>query len=269
MASQDFMQRTVLLLLLCTLICFHETVAHAENARSSTTDLKLRSAVQNYSVSANNILEALAKISDDFQLPMGIEWELSSVPFHSVKLAYARTTVHEILEDVVSVEPPYSFSVANGVVHVSKDALFHDKRNFLNITIGDFQLSSEYIGHANNRLRRLVVDLANMETAPNKSGGCAGSFGVGAGDRKATFHLENLTVRDILDRFVTSAGFSIWMATFPELKPGTHNGYFKAISIFSPQLPDADLPAWDLLSPGYDPVRKQFGLGWKRGEWRD
>lgn len=95
-----------------------------------------------------------------------------------------------------------------------------------------------------------MPQLANAElAAKNQGGGCAGSFGVGAGDQTATFHLQNVTVRDILDRFVTSAGFNIWMATFPEIKSTTPKGFFKSISIFSRDLPDADLPAWDLLYP--------------------
>lgn len=191
---------------------------------------------------------------------------LRTVP--PVKLAYTKTTPWNVLQDLVAIEPPYAVSVANGVVHISRDALFHDSRNFLNIPIDDFQLSSEYVFHANNRLRQLVPQLANPElAAKDEGGGFAGSFGVGAGDQTATFHLQNVTVRDILDRFVTSAGFNIWMATFPEIKSTTPKGFFKSISIFSPDLPDADLPAWDLLYPGYDPVRKGFGLGWKRGDW--
>lgn len=242
-------------------------VAALNTTPETTIEQRLHSSVQNYAISAENLLQALAKVSDDFQLPMGIEWELSSVPYHPVKLAYASTTPWQILQDLVAVEPPYSFGVANGVVHVSKDALFHDSRNFLNISIDNFQLSSEYVFHANNRLRRLVPELVGSRPVLEKQGGCAGSFGVGAGDQKATFHMQNVTVRDILDRFVTSAGFNIWMATFPEIKTTTPKGFFKNISILSPNLPDVELPAWDLLYPGYDPARKQFGPGWKRGEW--
>ena len=233
----------------------------------SALEEKLHVSVQGYTISAENLLEALAKVSDDFQLPMGIEWQLSSVPYQPIKLAYEKATPLQILQELIAAEPPYTLTFANGVVHVSQGAAFHDSRNFLNIPIDDFQLSSEYVFHANNRLRRLVIQLANSAAADNAKTGCAGSWTVGAGDQKASFHLHDVSVRDILDRFVTSAGFNIWLATFPETKATTAKGFFKAVSIYSPDLWDSELPAWDLLLPGYDPVRKQNGLGWKRCEW--
>ena len=225
----------------------------------------LHSSIRSYAMEAANLLQALAKFSDDFQVPMGIEWQLSNVPYKPVSLQFNNSSVLKILSDLVAVEPGYKFTVSNGLVHVSKGSLFDDSRNFLNIPISDFELSSEYVFHANNRLRKLVVELAGA-TPPQKGAGCAGSFGIGAGDEVASFHLRNVVVRDILDKFVTSAGFSIWLATFPELPATTENGFFKSISIFSPNLPDSQLPAWDLLLPGYDPVRKQMGVGWKQGD---
>ena len=223
--------------------------------------------VQSYGMEAENLLQALAKFSDDFQVPMGIEWQLSNVSYKPVRLQWENTTALQILKDTVAVEPGYTISLGSGVIHISRITIFDDRRNFLNIPINDFELSSEYVFHANNRLRKLVVELANP-AFPKNEAGCAGSFGVGSGDQKASFHLRNIVVRDILDKFVTSAGFNIWLVTFPELPAITEKDFFKSISIFSPGLPSSELPAWDLLLPGYDPVRRQMGVGWKQGLWR-
>jgi hypothetical protein len=223
--------------------------------------------VPRYSIESENLLQALAKFSDDFQVPIGVEWQLSKVPYMPVKLRFERTTALQILKEMVAVDPGYTFSTSNGVIHVSRITIFDDSRNFLNIPLNDFALSSEYVFHANNRLRQLVVQLANPVPSKNEMG-CAGSFGVGAGDQLASFHLRNVVVRDVLDRFVTSAGFNIWLVTFPEIPTTTVKGFFKSTSIFSPNLPDSELPAWDLLLPGYDPVRKEMGIGWKPGPWR-
>jgi hypothetical protein len=228
-------------------------------------DAALHSTVQSYTLDATNLLQALARFSDDFEIPMGIEWQLSSVPYNPVRLQFEKTTVLQVIKQLVALEPGYTLSTANGVVHVTRLTLVDERRNFLNIPIGDFELSSEYVFHANNRLRKLVVELANPPS-PNNEPGCGGSFGVGAGDQVASFHVRNVVVRDILDRFVTSAGFNIWLVTFPELPTTTAKGFFKTISIFSPNLPNSELPAWDLLLPGYDPVRKQMGVGWKQGK---
>jgi hypothetical protein len=56
------------------------------------------------------------------------------------------------------------------------------------------------------------------------------------------------------------------LVMFHELPPTREKDFFKSISIFSPDLPDSELPAWDLLLPGYGPVRKQMGVGWKQGQ---
>lgn len=226
-------------------------------------DAALHSTVQSYTMDATNLLQALAKFSDDFEIPVGIEWQLSSVPYNPIRLQFEKTTVLQIISQLVALEPGYTLSIANGVVHVSRLTLVDERRNFLNIPVSDFELSSEYVFHANNRLRKLVVEIANRPSPTNEPG-CAGSFGVGTGDQVASFHVRNVAVRDILDRFVTSAGFNIWLVTFPELPTTTAKGFFKTISIFSPNLPNSELPAWDLLLPGYDPVRKQMGIGWKQ-----
>jgi hypothetical protein len=229
-------------------------------------DRTLHTAVPSYRVESENLLQALAKFSDDFHVPIGIEWQLSKVPYGPIKLRYERTTVIQILEDMVATEPAYTLSPSNGVMHVSRVTTLDDSRNFLNIPIGDFELSSEYVFHANNRLRHMVLGLANVASHQTELG-CAGSFGVGSGDQLASFHLHNVVVRDVLDRFVTSAGFNIWLVTFPEIPAVTGKGFFKSVSIFSLNLPDSELPAWDLLLPGYDPVRKQMGVGWKQAPW--
>lgn len=231
-------------------------------------DRTLHTAVPSYRVESENLLQALAKFSDDFHVPIGVEWQLSKVPYAPLNLQYEKTTVLQILADMVAAEPAYTLSASNGVMHVSRVTTFDDSRNFLNIPIADFELSSEYVFHANNRLRRMVLELANSASPQNELG-CAGSFGVGSGDQLASFHLHNVVVRDILDRFVTSAGFNIWLVTFPEIPAPTVKGFFKSISIFSPNLPDSELPAWDLLLPGYDPVRRQMGVGWKQAPWAE
>jgi hypothetical protein len=266
MASEALMRPVITLLATIALLVASTLASDASNPEA-TLDATLHSVVTGYAVDAENPLQALAKFSDDFHVPLGIEWQLSSVPSKAVRLRFEKTTVLQILTDIVAVEPGYALSTANGVAHVGRVTISDDRRNFLNIPISNFELSSEYIFHANNRLRKLVVELSNPISTKNEAG-CAGSFGVGAGDQKASFQLHDVVVRDVLDRFLTSAGFNIWLVTFPELPATTTKSFFKSISIFSPNLPDSELPAWDLLLPGYDPVRKQMGIGWKQGAWR-
>ena len=105
----------------------------------------LHGSVENYSLHAENLLEGLAKLSDDFEIPMGIEWQVSSVPYRKVELQFVNSTVIDILTSLVAIEPGYTFNAKNGVVHVSRVTIADDRRNFLNLQIDDFQLSDEYV----------------------------------------------------------------------------------------------------------------------------
>lgn len=230
-------------------------------------DEKLHSSVQNYSLSAQNLLQALARVSDDFELRMGIEWELASAPYHPVALKYDKVTPLQVIEDLLAIEPAYALSIANGVVHVSRKTLIDDKRNFLNLHVEAFDVSEEYVFHASNRLHQIVFRLANQLTEEDPRAGCAGSSAVGAGDHLATFHLHEITVQDILDKFVVSAGFNVWLVTFPETKTVTPSGFFRTLSMDGSSLPEDLIPMWYLLTPGHDPVGKGLGIGWPRGEW--
>lgn len=128
-------------------------------------DQRLNSAVENYSISAENLLQALARVSVDFHLRMGIEWEASSTPYHSVLLKYDKATPLQVLQDLVALEPSYVFSAANGVVHVSRSTVYDDRRNFLNLHIDTFDASQEYVFHASNRLHHLVFKLTTQSQA--------------------------------------------------------------------------------------------------------
>jgi len=251
---------------LLTLVIAFSRTCHAQSAEAQL-EQRLHARVANYSISASNLLEALAQVSDDFQLPMGIEWEAASQRDDNVSLKYADTTAIQILQDLVSRSPNYVLTQENGVVHVASKAVRDDVRNFLNLTIPEFDLSSEYVLHANNRLQKIVIQMVNHLPEAEAAYGCAGSFGVSAGDRVASFRMQKVMVKDILDRFLTSSGLGIWLTTFPDAD-ASGSVMFRTTSVFSPDLPKDRLPTWDFLLPAYDPVRGGFGVGWPRVEWR-
>lgn len=237
-------------------------------AQSPATEVeqRLHARVDSYSISASNLLEGLAQVSDDFQLPMGIEWEGASRKDSAVSSRYVHATALQILQDLVGTSADYVLTQENGVVHVASKSVREDPRNFLNLKIPQFDLSSEYVLHASNRLQNIVVQMANHLPEGERVYGCAGSFGVSAGDRVASFGIRNGTVRDILDRFLTSSGMGIWLVDFPDTNAAA-SGLLRTVSVFNPDLPEDRLPTWDFLLPGYDPVRGGFGIGWPRVEW--
>jgi hypothetical protein len=75
-------------------------------------------------------------------------------------------------------------------------------------------------------------------------------------------------VRDVLDKFVVSAGFNIWLVSFPEAKTTVPRGLFRTLSMDGSDLPEDLVPMWYLLTPEHDPVRKGLGIGSPEGEWQ-
>ncbi len=238
--------------------------AHCASPDDFSLDRQLNSNVRNYSIEVGSVVEALAKISSDFHIRMGIEWETTVGPSRPVSINYANGSLLDLLKQIVSVEPLYKLTIQSGIVHVGKEPIVDDRRNFLNIRISSFEASNEYAFHASNRLHTLLLDLAN--SPQEKGGGCAGSWTVGVGDHQTTFLMRDASVREILDRLVLSAGFNIWLVTFPEAKSITEKGFYKTSSLFGP-VSDSAQPMWDLLLPGFDPSTRSFPPGSNRSEW--
>jgi hypothetical protein len=269
MVSEVHMFRFIATIIMLGMFGAHSQAGAVGVSAEMDLDQRLNATVANYSISGENLLQALARVSDDFHLRMGIEWEVSSTPYHSVMLKYDKVTPLQVIKDLVGLEPSYVFSAANGVVHVRRSTIYDDRRNFLNLHIDRFDVSHEYVFHASNRLYQLVFKQTNLSPAAveDPRAGCAGSFAVGAGDQITSFHVTGVTVRDVLDKLVVSAGYNMWLVTFAELKNTTPNGFFKTLALDGSDLPDDSGPMWYLLVPGHDPVRKGFGIGWPRGTW--
>ena len=105
--------------------------------------------VQIYSLEANSLIDALLKISAQFQFPLGVEWVKSADTLKPVRVTRSHTTVENVMQAVVSQYAGYEWR--NGVIHVFKRDLMADTRNPLNITIKSIGEESETVGWANNQ----------------------------------------------------------------------------------------------------------------------
>src|SRR5712692_6379653 len=93
--------------------------------------VKLSKHVTNYNLGVFNFLEALIRVSNDFQIPMGIVWVNSPAERAELPFAWKDATVREIIEGIAQTQPGYQVQIKNGVVHVSPRALIPDRENFL------------------------------------------------------------------------------------------------------------------------------------------
>lgn len=249
-------------ILLLTLLLGHPPDSQRRQASAEEKlTIRLQQNVDEYTLKADNFLQALAKVAAQFQIPMGIEWILSPDTLRNVYFSWRHTTPREILQGLVETQPGFELEIKNGIVRVFPRNSLMDKNNFLNIPIDKFSVHSEYVMFANHRLWARLHAAVAPPLRP--SGGEAGSIASGMGDRRASFELENVTVRDVIDKLALAADFKVWVVTYPEKPALSRTGFRRAVSVFNEDYPAVAQPVWDLLPWGFDPVAKQLRPDWK------
>ena len=154
--------------------------------------------MENYSLEATSFIDALLKISAQFQFPLGVEWVKSADTLKPVRFSRLRTTMTEIIQAVVSTPAGYDWRMEDGVVHVFQHKLMEDSRNPLNITIESFNETPQTVGFAN---AVLFATVNNVVRHPESSG--IGLSVVGSpGEPKFRFAAENAPARTVLNEIV-------------------------------------------------------------------
>jgi hypothetical protein len=120
-----------------TLLLFGASALAAQQAPVQTPHPATEE-VQNYTLEAGSFIEALLKISAQFQLPLGVEWEKTPDTLKPVQFSRIRTTVADIIDSVVVRYSGYEWRTEAGVIHDFQRYLVNDNRNPLNITIKSF-----------------------------------------------------------------------------------------------------------------------------------
>jgi hypothetical protein len=216
-------------------------VASASAQQSSSGE------VQNYSLEANNFIDALLKISAQFQFPLGVEWVKTADTLKPVRFSRNRTTVKDIIQAVVSMYAGYDWRTEDGVVHVFQRDLVKDSGNPLNITVREFGWNHKMIfSEANGLLAQLVGQIVN----PLPIGrGIGGSFPSGIGEPTFILNIRDGSARSILNRIVTVSKFNIWVATFPSVAAPNPSGFLQTIGT-----QNHDGPFWMMLRWGDPPL---------------
>jgi len=169
------------------------------SAAPDDLSVKLSKHVTNYNLGVFNFLEALIRVSNDFQVPMGIVWVNSPAERAELPFAWKGATVQEIIESIAQTQPGYRVQIRNGVVHVSPRALIPDRENFLKLKIEAFDVHNDYIELASWKLHTLVTPIR-------------GSYQIsigGTGDSKIDVELKDTTVENILDALVVASNRKI------------------------------------------------------------
>ena len=213
-------------------------------ARPSSDDLTIRLSrhVHNYSISSLNFVAALVRVSNDFQVPMGIAWTNTPDALALRSLAWKDATVEQIISAVAETQLGYKVGKTASVVHIFHGEAIPEQENFLTLQVKDFHVENDFTELASFRLQNLI--------SPRRYSG----FSMAANtDPRINLDLRDSTVQGALDALVlASPKRKIWVVTFSsDSKAVTPEGFRRTMSLWSDKLaPDLDQPVWDLLRWG-------------------
>jgi hypothetical protein len=200
----------------------------------------LNKEVPTYNVRGMSFLAALIRVSNDFQIPMGITWVNSPPARAKLGLTWNKVTVGQIIRDIAGTQPGYEVRARNGVLHVS--ATIPDEQNFLKVKIGEFRVQNEYSEMAHFKLWTLLNPRPEYGSWQMSIGG--------RGDSKVTIELAESTVEDVLDALGVASTQKIWVVTFTTDVRLTLRGLRRSISLWNDKPADEGPPCWDAIRWG-------------------
>ena len=203
-------------------------------------DAKLRKGVASYDLGQCTFPQTLVRISSDFQVPMGIVWIDTAPTQPGPPCKWQKSTVRDLIESTIRVQPGYKMQVTNGVVHVFPVGLSGNKENFLTVNLRAFSVHDKYLEIASLKLHDMI-------TPPAFAGGSVGANI----EQKVTVELKDCTVQDVLDALVSVSTRRIWIVTFSKNPGLTPAGFRRSRSLWSiAPAPDKEQPVWDFLHWG-------------------
>jgi hypothetical protein len=212
---------------------------------------KLDARVTQYSVSASGLADALIKISKQFQIPMGIEWVRDKETSRGLTRTWSNETIREILRPTVKEYPGYDLRVEEGVIHVFRQDLRNESRNFLNLKIPDFfEVHQKPAGLANVELRAVVQNMISPRNLPPGTGE-GGSYATGIRENSVSLTLRGSNIRKALEKLAAVSEHNIWVVTFSDTTALTPTGCLRTETLWHPTpFPNSQQPMWDFLAWG-------------------
>jgi hypothetical protein len=209
---------------------------------SQDFEAKLGKRPPGYELGSINFVEALVRVSCDFQIPLGIAWINAPKEKEKVPFAWKQATVQEIIQSIVGSDPNYQVQFKNGVIRVFPAGTIPDAQNFLQLKIKQFDVVDSNIDLALLKVRALIN--------PAKQVG----FSVGGepNEPKITLRLKDSTIADILDAMVLASPRRIWIVVFSSDTNPTAAGFRRTAVLWDglSAVSEKNEPALNLLRWG-------------------
>jgi hypothetical protein len=209
---------------------------------------RLDTKVAQYSLSANGLADALLRTSGHFKIPMGIEWVRDKETSQNLSRSWNDQTPREILQSILKQYPGYVFRIEEGVIHVFREDLIKDSRNFLCLKIPDsFDARQKPAGLINTQLRAVVQGIVSPRDFPPTSGE-GGSYATGIREQPLSLTLQGLTVREGLEKLAAASEHQVWIVTFADTVDLTPTGFLRTETLWHAKaFPNSQQPMWDFL----------------------
>src|SRR5713101_5685791 len=120
-------------------------------------DVKLSKRVTNYNLDRSNFVEALVRVSSEFEIPMGIAWVNTPAAKAEMAFTWKDATVQQVIEAISKTQPGYQVQLRNGVVHVFSPGSIPERENFLTWKIKAFEMHNENADWASRKLHDLIT----------------------------------------------------------------------------------------------------------------
>jgi hypothetical protein len=210
---------------------------------------KLQATAENYTVSAPTFAGAIAAVASRFEIPVGIEIVATPSVLSPVNRTWRKASAREILTTLVHSEKGYALRIDDGIVHIFRRDIIHERSNFLNIRLKKFEVRDSVATVA----QRDVAGMVHPRFLPPKPPqpgpyGIAGSTVLNWGDRTFSLSLRDVTVCGVLDKIALSSNYPIWIVAFAPGDALTPTGLRRTVSPTHASVPgDGDQPGWETL----------------------
>jgi len=206
--------------------------------------------VKNYTLNADNFLDALTKVATQFRLPMGVQWSENKATMRKVSRSWSNVDVQKVIQELVKAQQGYEFDVSDGVLHVFPKWTKSSRQDFLSLKLPKFVVRDQVPETATHQLRDLVKQTVSPPSPkPGAAGGTGFSQGADVGEREISLRLQNATVRDALDGIALVSDRKIWVVTYTD-EPLTPTGFRGTRTLWISTIAYNEQPVWDSVRWG-------------------
>lgn len=210
---------------------------------------RLHARVKSYTLNADNFLDALARVATQFQLPMGVQWSENSETLRKVSSTWSDVDAQQIIQELVNVHPGYEFDVSDGVVHVFPAWTKSSQQDFVHLKLEKFVVDNQVPEAATHQLRDLIKLTVSPRHSQAGAHGTIFSQAADVGEQEISFRVQNVTVRDALDKIALASDRKIWAVTFTD-EPLTPTGFRRTRTLWIKAIAYNEQPVWDSLRWG-------------------